>query len=154
MYGLIKESHAYDIAHDVVKVLGGDYNVTRLLLEIAQQETQMGQYRDQTHYAAGTGLHQFDELPFYDIIKRTRQKHIDKVLEAYDVDMREVEWRELEHSPLLSFIACRLFWLLNPETVGDTIEKRALQWKKYYNTNLGKGHTSEYIENAKKVCVI
>lgn len=150
-YGITKRQHAYDIAEAVVSTLGGGENAQRLLLEVAQQETQMGEYRDRTAYAAGTGLCQFDEKPFYDIISRTRPRHIVAIKEAFGIDMATVQWRELEHSPLLSFIACRLFFKLIPDMIPGSIEGRANYWKKYYNTVAGKGTTEEYTHNAQQV---
>lgn len=150
-YGLVKKEHAIDIVDAVVKVLGGDENAKLLLLETAQQETHMGAYKDKTDYAAGTGVCQFDEMPYYDVIRRTRNKHLHAIKEEFDIEMTEVKWRELEHNPLLSFIACRLKYILIPEAIPKTVKGRAAYWKEHYNTVAGKGTEEEYIKNAGKL---
>jgi len=150
-YGLVKPEHAVDFVTAVVDVLGGGENACSLMLETAMTETHLGALMDPTRKGAGTGLCQNDELPFYDTIRRTRAKHQEAVLEAFNIEVMDIKWEELENSPLLSFIACRLVYKLVPESIPDTIEGRAAYWKKYYNTSAGKGTVEKYIENAKKL---
>lgn len=151
-YGLVKTSHARDIARAVCDVLGrGSTNMgCTLLLETAAQETHLGQYRDPTPYGAGTGLCQIDLISFEDIKERTRSKHKEAILEAFGVDLDKVSYQELEHSPLLSFIFCRLHYKLIPEAIPVTLAARADYWKRYYNTSAGKGSALEYVDNAKR----
>lgn len=42
---------------------------------------------------------------------------------------------------------CRIHYLRQPGKIPSTLSGQAAYWKKYYNTNLGRGTTSEYIEN-------
>jgi len=155
-YGLTRQKQAYEMAKDVVKVLGGGKNAELLLLETAMQETKLGTYKDTTDYAAGNGLCQDDKFPFEDrklrlMASSSGKKWLKDIEENFDIVWQFVEWRELEHSPLLSIISCRLTYKLVPEAIPDTVEGRAAYWKKYYNTVAGKGTEEEYIENAKKV---
>jgi hypothetical protein len=148
-YGLVEIHHAFDIAKKIEKVLGGGENAIRLMLETAMQETRLGQFEDKTNYSAGTGLCQADRFPFEDRQKRIRQKDLSAIKEAFDIDWYMVEWRELEHSPLLSLLDCRLTYKLRPEPIPDSVVGRAAYWKKHYNTIAGKGTEFEYIQNAK-----
>lgn len=150
-YGLTKREHAYDIVEAVVEVLGGGELAVKLLLETAQQETHLGEFEDPTKYAAGTGITQFDEMPFYDIIRRTKIEHINLIKDAFGVDMRKVKWRELEYSPVLCFIATRLLYKKIPAAIPSTVKGRAKYWKVHYNTIEGRGTEKEYIKNADKI---
>jgi hypothetical protein len=152
-YGLVNKDHAFDIVDAVVDCLGGGDEHKLILLETAQQETHMGGFNDPTKYSAGTGITQFDKMPFYDVIRRTRPKHIKKINETFGFDIRKVKWRELELSPLLCFIATRLHYKLIPEAIPTTIRGRAKYWKKYYNTEAGRGTEEEYIYNASKIYI-
>lgn len=151
-YGLIKTSHARDYARDVCMAISPRNHVvaTKLLLETAAQETNIGLYRDPTPYRAGSGLCQHDLLPFIDIKNRTRHKFKKIILDKFGIDINIVEWRELENSPLLSFIFCRLFYILKRPPIPSTRSGRAAYWKRHYNTRLGRGTTSEYMSNARK----
>lgn len=149
-YGLVRSDHARDFARSVCDVLGrGKNNMAEpMLLETSAQETHLGRFRDRTPYGAGTGLCQIDLIAFEDIKARTRDKHKQAILEVFSIDLDKVEYRELEYSPLLSFIFCRLHYKLIPDEIPKSLEGRADYWKKFYNTSAGKGSAEEYIENA------
>ncbi|TQV85269.1 hypothetical protein FKG94_03175 [Exilibacterium tricleocarpae] len=149
-YGLAKRVHAVEIAKAVCNVLGNgaNRNADRLLLETAAQETRLGTYRDLTPYAAGTGLCQVDQIGFDDVLTRTRDVHRYKTIEYFGIDLSLVHYRELELSPLLSFVVCRLFYLLIPDPIPQSLAERAGYWKRHYNTVAGKGSVGEYMRNA------
>ena len=147
-YGLINRQQAIEIIDKVVEVIGGNHAVKCLLLETAMQETHCGEYRDPTPYAAGMGVGQCDQVPFYDVVARTPSKYKELISAEFGINLDDARWRELELSPVLAFIIMRLHYRLIPEAVPDTVEGRAAYWKKYYNTELGKGTVEEYIENA------
>ena len=149
-YGLVKQQHAVEIATRVCDVLGhgSNHNAVQLLLETAAQETHLGLYPDRSIYSAGFGLCQVDEIGFVDVQKRTRKKDRVALLTNLGVDLNQVEHRELEHSPLLSFVICRLHYKLKPKPIPTDLASRAAYWKKNYNTKSGKGTPGEYVENA------
>ncbi|MEH6649981.1 MAG: hypothetical protein V7707_08165 [Motiliproteus sp.] len=149
-YGLTEPTHAVDIATQVCDLLGHGKNnrAVHLLLETAAQETHLGQYRDGTDYRAGFGLCQVDEIGFVDVVQRTRSKNKALLKEQFDIDLDLVAHRELEHSPLLSMVICRLHYKLKPEVVPVDLADRAAYWKKHYNTVAGKGEPVEFIDNA------
>ena len=49
-----------------------------------------------------------------------------------------------------SVFMCRRFYMRIKESIPNTVEKRAEYWKKYYNTEQGKGTTTEYIRKVGK----
>jgi hypothetical protein len=149
-YGTTNSTQCAEIVEDVVRVLGGGANARRLLLETAAQETHLGTYQDPTPYKAGTGVCQFDEIAFNGVVNRTRKRHRRAIREAFGVELHLVKYRELEFSPLLSFIFCRLKYKLIPEAIPETLSGRADYWKKHYNTAAGKGTANEYILNAER----
>ena len=130
-YGLTSTRQAHEIAERVCDVLGGGDNAYCLLIETAQQETKLGKYSDRTDYAAGNGLCQCDSLPFTDTQARTSAKNRALILEAFDIDINQVAWRELAYSPLLAMLWCRMHYLLRPGAIPDTLDGRAAYWKKH-----------------------
>lgn len=147
MYGLISKQHLDDIITDVTNTLGDGSNHTAhlLLKETAMAETHYGDTPD-THLFSGYGLFQFDKPGFDDVVQRTSQRNKDLIKKVYDIDIDQVSLLALQWSPLLSTIFARLFYLLKPGTIPDTLEGRAQYWKHYYNTKLGAGTVEHYIK--------
>lgn len=151
-YGLLDKEHAIAIARRICDVIGygGNGTALELLVETAAQETWLGAIKDPTMYGAGHGLCQFDHIGFIDVQQRTKRRIKKKVLDEFHVDIDRVDHRELEYSPLLSMLFCRLKYLLVRAAVPADLEGRAHYWKKYYNSSLGKGKPEEYIRNASR----
>lgn len=152
-YGLTHPHHAVDIVNAVCAVLGNGSNgcANLLMLETSQQETHLGEFEDPGDYTAGVGLCQADPIGFQDVQRRTRDHNLEAIKEAFGIDLLEVEHRELAYSPLLAFIVCRLHYKLRPERIPMDIHGRAEYWKKFYNSELGKGTVEEYVENAARL---
>lgn len=150
-YGLACPEHVWLYARRVCDVLGNGANATaiNMLVETAAQETHGGRYRDPTA-KAGRGLCQIDLIGFKDVQARTRDDNAQAVLEAFNVDVRTVQHCELDHSPMLSMIFCRLFYILIPDLFPRDVVGRAHYWKRFYNTRLGHGTPQKYVENAKR----
>ena len=148
-YGLTDRIHIRPIALAVCDTLGHGKNhkALQLLLGTAAQETHYGTFLDPTTYGAGVGVTQHDPIGFYDVRDRLRDRHKDKVRDRFGIDMNAVEHRELAYSPLLALIWCRAHYKLVPEEIPTTIEGLANYWKRYYNTEAGRGTSSEFIEN-------
>ncbi len=150
-YGLVKQSHAIDMAKSVCDVFGpGKYGTAAdYLIEIAIQETRLGLYLDPTPNGAGRGLTQIDQIAFDDIQRRAKKLNKSSIHHHWGIDLHRVKHDELDYNPLLALIYCRLFWLLIPEPIPATLQGRAEYWKKYYNTSAGKGTTQDYINNVR-----
>jgi len=148
-YGLIGgKYHLEEIAFKVCDILGnGSNNVAhKLLVETAGAETHFGTYKDST-LGAGMGITQFDHLPFEDVKARTRMHHKKALIKSMDIDIDLVQWEELRYNPLLAMIFTRLKYKLVPEEIPELLEDRAKYWKKYYNTEAGKGSVEHYLRN-------
>lgn len=146
-YGLCKGIDIDVIAQEVCECLGHGIfeNAHLLILETAGAETHRGYIEDKTTYA-GMGLCQFDKMPFYDVKSRTSDKTKRRVYEYFGVDISLVEWEDLRYNPFLSLLFCRLKYLLVPAPIPQTFEERAAYWKKWYNSELGKGTVAHYIK--------
>ena len=143
-YGLTENTDIDRIINEVVDCLGGGKYARCLLREIANAETGMGTIKDTTR-GCGMGIVQFDEIGFDDVKDRTRRKHKKAVLNKFNINLNNVEWEDLRYSPLLGFIFCRLKFKLIPDAIPNTMEGRAGYWKKFYNTEAGKGTIKHYM---------
>jgi hypothetical protein len=64
--------------------------------------------------------------------------------------VEEEEVRDLlETNISYAIIMCRLKYRRVPKKLPKTVEERAHYWKKYYNSDLGKGDPEEFIEKYK-----
>lgn len=149
-YGLVSKAQVKHFAQAVCDVLGrGEQNsAVYLLCETAAVETQYGSYADPTPNGAGRGLMQCDEIAFRDVINRASAKDITSIKAAFDIDLKIVEWNDLNYSPLLAMIIARLHYKLRPGAIPQTVKGRAAYWKQYYNTVLGKGTVEHYLKSA------
>lgn len=151
-YGLAYTHHAIGMAARVCDAIshGGNGKAVHLLLETAAQETKLGTFIDPTPYYAGAGLCQVDKGTFDWLRDLYANNAVAKRLKEYfGITLGKVQYVELEHSPLLSFIFCRLRYCAVPAPIPDTLEGRAAYWKKWYNSTAGKGTPEEYIASAK-----
>lgn len=147
-YGLMSNDGLKAMAYDIcVELQGvGEYTTTSafFLYEIAMAETKGGKTWDKSKYA-GMGITQIDKIGFTDTIKRTPAKRKAKVLEKFGVDLDLCEWVELRHNPRLCLIITRLYLMLRPGNIPNTIEERAAMWKAQYNSKAGKGTPKHYL---------
>lgn len=148
-YGLESTEQARELVWQVCNVLGhgSHYSATNMLLETAAVETQLGRFPD-CYASEGFGLCQFDRIGFEDVVTRTRQATLNKVQRHFGYDLRLIKVEALANDPLLSFILCRLMYRLRPEPIPNILQGRASYWKKFYNSSLGKGTTTHYINSA------
>jgi hypothetical protein len=146
-YGLVSKGQVLEFALAVCNAIGGNPLGTVLLIETAAAETLLGAYRDPTPYSAGTGATQVDEGTFTWLKDKYKDHRIAKSLyDAFGIYLGRVSYSELETSPLLSFIFCRLRYYAVQSAIPDTREERAKYWKRHYNTSAGKGTAGEYLE--------
>jgi hypothetical protein len=144
-YGYIDFEVINKQAKVVCNCLGYGINHTahKLIVETATTETGLGRIKDTT-LGAGMGICQFDKMPFYDIRDRSA-KYKEKIYRELGVDIDLVEWEHLRYNSFLSLLFCRLHYKPFPEAIPQDIKNRAAYWKKYYNTELGKGDVEHYL---------
>ena len=147
-YGTVSRHVTGEIAEAVVDILGGGENALALIMETAQQETRLGAYKDPSAYGAGIGICQCDPIAFTDTRDRISPAVKAKIKQSFNIDVDQIIHRQLAYSPLLSFLWCRMHYLLRPGAIPSTIAGRADYWKKWYNSELGAGTPEEYIVNA------
>ena len=119
-YGLTRRNQLIEMMVDVCQSLKGTNedlkNTTILMLATCYQETNFGAFKDPTPYKYGTGLMQFDKMPFEDI--RDRGGRFYKVvLRNFGIDVQSLTHRELEFSPLASIVMARIKYKLVPYTI-------------------------------------
>lgn len=153
-YGLKSKEDAVMYARQVCAVVGDPATreaAVALLVETAAAETLLGTLRDPTPYGAGTGLTQVDEGTF-DWLKGLYSKGpvADAVLKAFNINLSKTKYQELETSPLLAMLFCRLRYARAPGAIPTSFVGRAEYWKKHYNTSAGKGTVAGYLKKAQE----
>jgi hypothetical protein len=148
-YNIKSIEHLTVLAEEVCDVLGYGSNGTAdlLLLETSAAESQCGLYKDPTPNGAGYGPTQFDFIGFVDTRGRTRVKDTILIIEHFGVDIMEVQIEDLANDPKLAFIFTRLKYKLRPEPIPKHLKGRADYWKKWWNTEAGKGTPEHYISS-------
>jgi len=145
MYGISDKNEAVDIANRVVTVFGGGNKALRLLLETACAETHLGTFADRHPYKLGVGITQFDQIALDDLQKRVRSRHRRLLKQEFGYSLNEIVLADLADDAVLAFALTRLKYLLVPEPIPETLIGRAAYWKKYFNTDAGKGTTRDYL---------
>jgi hypothetical protein len=150
-YGITRKSQVKEFAQDVCDVLGhgSTSQAVNMLVRTCAQETGLGTVKDRHWRVAGVGLMQIDQIPFYDVINRSKHVDIHNIQAAFGIDLLQVTHEESAFSPLISMIVARLFYKLVPDVFPDSLEGQALYYKKHYNTAAGKGTADEFIKHAK-----
>lgn len=128
------------------KKLGGK----ELLMEIAMAESYLGTHKSTIRNSgnAGKGAWQIDKIGF----KETKnykahpglKKYI-KTLKKNGIDWMNTKWNDV-NKLVYGAIAARMYWLISPDPISPTIEGRAKQWKKFYNTSAGSGTPQKYLQ--------
>lgn len=124
-----------------------------LVLGTAAQESKMGHYVHQLGGGPALGIFQME--PFtHDDIWENYLDHIaplaDKVLAAGRVQSADSE--QLVGNLRYAAAMCRIhYWRIPAGLPGaDDVPALAAYWKRYYNTELGRGTPAEFIANYRK----
>ena len=62
----------------------------------------------------------------------------------YNLDVSNIKYDDL-NDPLIGTAVTRALWKLKPDSIGITPEERAVQWKRDWNTDEGKGTIEKYL---------
>lgn len=119
---------------------GADYNnLYNALFEIVCAETNFGHAKDTTK-ESGEGLTQFDKTTFNELYAQSQAEN--KLPRAF----YGLTYYDLRKNPSFSLFMARYFLYKRiPHAIPSTVEGRAKDWKKYYNTIYGKGTEAHYI---------
>jgi len=124
----------------------------KFLSEIAAAESAMATFRD-NHHEQGKGVFQHDSIGFFDVKTRIMNYNVLIAKRIYDetnIDLEKVTFEELDYSPLLSALFCRMSIYLIPHAIPKTRIQRAKMWKTFYNSKLGKGTVEHYMQQSLK----
>ncbi len=148
-YGLSSKHQLVELAQCVCEAIGYGTNGhgVRMLVETCAAETLLGKAKDNTLYGAGAGVSQVDKGTFVWLQEKFMKRSVaSKILKEFNINLGLVQYNELDFSPLLSLIFCRLRYMTVSEKIPATQALRAEYWKKHYNSSLGKGTPQEYLE--------
>lgn len=125
-------------------------SIIKMIFETACVESNCGEYIKQINGPA-CGIFQIEPNTAQDIIDnyikyRSRYKDIFDMLYIKTFTLPQ----NLKYNLAFSVFMCRMFYMRIKESIPNTVEKRAEYWKKYYNTEQGKGTTTEYIRKVGK----
>lgn len=129
------------------KLGGGEF-----LEEIAMAETMLGTHPQTLRYGHGDrGIFQLNSVGF----NETKNIKSHPGLKKYHAALKKkgIDWAKINvddtNNYVYGAIAARLLLLTIPARIPSTLSGRAQQWKKYYNTSLGKGTAALYIQRVK-----
>lgn len=119
-------------------------NLKKMLFEIVATESDFGNAVDKSQ-SYGEGLTQFDKITYNElrgeILKRGESPY----------NLKNVSYETLRENPKVQIFMTRYFiYRRIPHAIPSTIELRASDWKKYYNTIYGKGTVDHYIKMSNK----
>ncbi len=98
------------------------------------------------------GIWQVDEIGFYDTQNVASHPGLtakyEQIMQEFGINWPDVVWMDLRR-PLYSGIAARLKLLNIPERIPCDIAGQAAYWKRYYNTELGRGTVQKFIDDVR-----
>jgi hypothetical protein len=122
-----------------------------LLLGTCAQESKMGTYLVQLGDGPAQGIFQMEPATELDITKNflAFRKDLTNKIWAIIPESRGVDGTDLAGNLYYAAAMCRVHYYRAPGALPehDDIPGLAAYWKKYYNTELGKGTEDEFIEN-------
>lgn len=125
-------------------------NVVNMILETACVESNCGEYIKQLKGPA-CGIFQIEPVTAKDILDHFifyKPALLRKFDQLFNQNLTLEQ--NLCTNLMFQIFMCRVFYLRFSEIIPDTVEGRAKYWKKYYNTNLGKGTVEKYIKAVEK----
>ena len=130
--------------------------LVNLLLGTAAQESHLGEWIVQQGLGlnGGIGIYQMEAATYH----YTYTKHVEKSV-AMKAKFRlffgyegKPQAARLASDTLLATVMARLYYSNFPEPLPDANDVKALAyyWKKYWNTDLGKGYPEQFMKNYNK----
>lgn len=151
----VKQLKEYIIEPALFKLGLYSESAVNLLLGTCAQESLMGTYLKQINGPA-LGIYQIEPLTYFDIFEHylfSRKDLLRKVFKLIDwcYDFEPPQNVLIENLSFGTAIA-RIIYKRVPEALPDAhdIKGLARYWKKYYNTENGKGKPEEFILNYKR----
>lgn len=145
-YGVNDREYIHRVIHAVCLYLGSNSQLAEsLLTETCAAETQLCTYPDRHPTKLGVGGFQFDQIALDDLQQETDLRHKKKVERLWGYVLDDVVLADLADDFLLAAICCRLKYMRVPSAIPKSYLDRAIYWKRFYNTEAGKGTIDHYI---------
>lgn len=136
----------------------GGMDAETIVFNIAKQESSCGKYIRQLGYGDGSlegafGIYQCELKTYYDIYDSYLSYHHDLIEKVDSLKIKSLTDAEnLMYNLPYATAICRVHLYRFKEKLPkyDDIEGQAKFWKKYYNTELGKGEEPDFIFNASR----
>lgn len=126
-------------------------DATNLIMGTIAQESAFGTYIRQLYNGPAIGIVQMEPAT-HDWLKSNylaiKPNLVKKIIKSCGIICFKTEY--LEYNLKYAIIFCRLRYLVVKEPLPNNLHGYAKYWKKYYNTELGKGTVDEFISNYKK----
>lgn len=119
-----------------------------LVMGTAAQESRLT-YIYQRPKGPALGLWQMEPRTHEDLWARWLPKHADvleRIMQVCELPNRPTPDR-LMYDLRYGAAMCRVFYLSKPRAIPSTLAGQAGYWKRWYNSYLGAGKASEYVEN-------
>ena len=104
---------------------------------------------------AGVGIWQMDLIGLQDTQNTDSHPKLKDRHEAIKKQFPAIDWKTVTmidlHKPLYAGLAARLLLSNIKEAIPSGEEAQALYWKKYYNTNSGKGTKDKFLSDVSKM---
>lgn len=122
-------------------------DATNLVFETACVESRCGEYIAQYPTGPAKGIFQMEPATARDIYDNFLQykPELKGKVEALKSEALTME-ENLVGNLYYAAAMCRVHYLRQPKSIPSDLKGRAEYWKKYYNTEKGKGTVEKYIE--------
>lgn len=120
----------------------------KLLLGTACQESQCGRWLRQIGEGPAVGIYQMEPATHDDIWNNFldhRQAIARKV--KLTVCGLAPSAEQMAGNLIYATAMCRVHYLRVPDAIPPTLAEQAVYWKRFYNTELGKGRVEDYIKS-------
>lgn len=118
------------------------------LLEVGNQESKLGTVRYKDNRGFGYGVWQFDKIAWQDVLNilKSNKSLTNDINTKFNKDILKTSYDMLKTDIYCAAIFARVFTYYRVKgAIGETINKRAQQWKTYYNSVLGAGTVEKYL---------
>jgi hypothetical protein len=147
-YGVIDQNHIINTIRFVCSFFADSQRAEKLLYRTACAETGLGRTNDNTPNN-GFGLYQIDRIMIEDLKQNSKHLTLFKLITG--VDFRSLQGIDFAKNLLFATFACRMTYARKPERIPLELSDQAEYWKRYYNTELGKGTVDHFIKSVKKL---
>jgi len=145
-----KNAFRAEIADTLKKIGLHSDNAVELLMGTCAQESAFGKYNRQLGGGPALGVFQMEPATFNDIVRNYLFYKQELYLRILDVcDLNAYNANDLVTNVQFAICMSRVHYLRVKSPIPSTLPGWAAYWKKYYNTELGKGKVEEFIENYK-----